>query len=161
MTDLTVYGIVDGMCIATWRNVFIDVLSRPPTVASLTAIRPAVDRLFAKHGGQCISISVLEPSSIGPAPPDTKAVMQKLARDYPNLAAATVIEGSGFRMATARMLLTGIFMLQKQPIPHKVFDKISDGARFIASLNPQFKSLDRDIADLLLAVEEARRKIPR
>ena len=161
MTDLTVNAIVDGMVIATWRNVFIDILSRPPTVEALNAIRPCVDKLFKQHKGQCISISVLEPASIGTSPPNIKEEMQKLARDYPNLAATTVIEGSSFRQAAARMLLTGIFLLQKNPVPHKVSHDIGEGARFVAAKNPQFKNLEKDVTDLIAAVDEARKRIPR
>ena len=159
--DLTIHAVIDGMCIATWRNVFIDLLSKPATVNSLRAIPPVVEKFFTRHGNQCISISVLESTSLGPPPPEAKTIMDKLAKDYPNLASATVIEGTGFRLATARMLLAGIFLMRKTPIPHKVFDNLQDGARFLGSHNPHFKRPDKDVTDLLAAVEECRKKIPR
>src|SRR5256885_1210629 len=88
-----------GMSVATCENLFICVFRQPNTLERLREVRRAIEKHVALHGERTLSISVVEPSAAAMVPKDVREAATALTRDFPSIAAAVVIEGSGFRNA--------------------------------------------------------------
>lgn len=68
---------------------------------------------------------------------------------------ALVYEGSGFRAAAVRSVVTGLSMIASQAFPHKVFASTSEGAAWMASQcgsgigwNVSQMQIDKTIGDI-------------
>ena len=70
---------------------------------------------------------------------------------------AVVHEGSGFRAAAVRSVVTGLAMMANLPYPHKVFANVDDAARWLNLSSPVGK--DWNDTALIEAVREVRSRV--
>jgi hypothetical protein len=150
----------DATCaISTVGNSFVNVLRRPATLEMIEEIRRQVQRHFRRCNGVTLALSVLEPGAAQSVPRDVREKSAKLTTDFPSLAAATVIEGSGFRAAATRTAVTTMFLFARPPYPYKVFGDLAEGASWVIETGKRGAPLSVTADDLVRAVAEARRAI--
>ena len=147
-----------GCAVATCGNLFICVFRDPSTLERLTHIRRAIERHAAHFGADTISISVLEPSAASSVPKEVRDETAALTRDFQSIAAAIVIEGAGFRAATLRTILAGIYLLAKSPYPHKILDSVQNATRWLRE-QAEHSPNRLTITEMVNAVEQARHAI--
>ena len=149
-----------AFAVSSVGNGFVNVLRKPATIEMIEEIRRQVQRHYRRTGGVTVALSVLEPGAAQSVPRDVRENGAKLTTDFPSLAAATVIEGSGFRAAATRSAVTTMFLFARPPYPYKVFGSLDEGAAWVVATGQKGNAaLTVSAADLLRAVERARRAI--
>ena len=149
----------DIHAVASVGNVIINVVRKPATVAMIRETRRQVQRHFRRWNNQCVAVSVLEPGAAQSVPREVRDESAALMTEFPSLAAATVIEGSGFRAAATRTAVAGMFLISRPPYPHKVFGNLSDGAGWVIETGSKTAPLTVTRDDIVRAVEVARRAL--
>jgi hypothetical protein len=114
----------------------------------------ALARLLGQMARAQPSIAVLSVIGSDCTVPDAK-VRNRLTSEVKNvqkqlIAAATVIEGSGFRAAALRGAVTGMTLFLRASYPAKTFATVRDAAGFLAGIAPV------DAKDITNAVEQLR-----
>ena len=140
-------------------NVFINVIRKPATVQMIRETRRQVQRHFRRWNQQCVALSVLEPTAAQAVPREVRDESAALTAEFKSLAAATVIEGSGFRAAATRTAIAGMFLLARPGYPHKVFASLSEGAGWVIETGSRAAPIAATSDDILRAVEAARRAL--
>jgi hypothetical protein len=148
----------DNHCIATWRGFVIIIWRRETTAQGVADLRQALQRLGPTSTGVGL-LTIIEPN----APPPTSEVRDGLAAvlgEFGKLIkfSAVAFEGSGFRAAMVRGVVTGLTMLARMPYPHKVFAGVNEATQWLI---PSLQRIGwRDSAfELTEAVAELRRRI--
>jgi hypothetical protein len=137
-------------------NVFINLVRKPATVGMIRETRRQVQRHFRRWNNQCVAVSVLEPSAAQSVPREVRDESAALTAEFQSLAAATVIEGSGFRAAATRTAVSGMFLISRPSYPHKVFGNLADGASWVIEKVSRTAPLAVTSDDILRAIEVAR-----
>ncbi len=148
-----------AFAVSTVGHGFVNVLRKPATMAMLEEVRRQVQRHFRRYDGVTLALSVLEPSAAQSVPRDVRELSAKLTTDFPSLAAATVIEGSGFRAAATRTAVTTMFLFSRPPYPYKVFGDLAEGAAWVIATGKRGATLGVSADDLMRAVDQARAAI--
>ena len=149
----------DLHAVASVGNVFINVVRKPATVGMIRETRRQVQRHFRRWNNQCVAVSVLEPTAAQAVPKEVRDESAALTAEFQSLAAATVIEGSGFRAAATRTAVSGMFLISRPSYPHKVFASLSEGARWVIETCKRATPLDVTADDILRAIEVARQAL--
>jgi hypothetical protein len=104
-----------GVCIAIWRQ--------KPNRELFEIQRKCLDDVVAKNTGKAAFLCIVEPTSEPPEDDIRKAASKMISDHDENLkCVAVVIEGTGFRSAITRTVLSGILLLVRTPAPIKFFD---------------------------------------
>ncbi len=118
-----------GVSIALWR--------RKPNRALFEIQKKCLDEVVAKNLGKSAFVCVVEPTSEPPDDDIRKAAAQMVSAHEKDLkCVALVIEGTGFRSAITRTVLSGIVMLSRTPAPIKFFDTPKSACLWVASHLP-------------------------
>jgi len=157
--DVELHYADDAMGVCTVGSSFVNVLRKPATMAMIDEIRRHVARHHRRCNGVVIAMSVLEPGAAQSVPREVRDNSARLTTEYSSLAAATVIEGSGFRAAATRTAVTTMFLFARPPYPYKVFGNLSEGASWVIETAERTAPLAVTSQDLLRAVETARAAI--
>jgi serine/threonine protein kinase len=124
-------------CIGTWRN-FLLVLWRGQTrVVSVEATRPVLEQLARRSPNSVGMISIVEDHAPAPSAEARAAIARlfaSVAKDV--VASAVAVEGTGFRAAFVRGVVTSLTMLARQPFPHKVFPGLQEAAAWLTPQGP-------------------------
>jgi hypothetical protein len=148
----------DGIALASCGAVYITVLRKPLGVEGVARMARESKRMFERYGGKCVSLAVIEPSAAAAATAEVREKTAELARAHPILAAAIVIEGTGFRPAATRTLVAGMYLVTKKEYPHKIVSTAAEGATWLVPLLAQV-GVTHSVHDLVAAVESARAAI--
>jgi hypothetical protein len=147
-------------CVATWGDVFI-VIWRQET--RLDAAR-GLDALLAAFGKErprgCGLLTVVEQD----APMPTSEVRAAIAKFLNNgggtiKSSAVAFEGTGFRAAAVRGVVTGLTMLARQPYPHRVFATVQDALTWLSSSLRETAQLELDANSLVEELRALRERI--
>jgi hypothetical protein len=143
--------------IATWRNVVILVWRRETLVAAVDAAQDVYDKLALANPGGLFLLTVVEAG----APPPSQEARYALARFLSSgagrmILSAVVHEGSGFRAAFVRGVVTGLALLANLPYPHKVFGSVEEAATWFRMKATAPRSWGEQ--ELVLAVKELRQR---
>jgi hypothetical protein len=149
----------DLHAVASVGNVFINVVRKPATVGMIRETRRQVQRHFRRWNNQCVAVSVLEPTAAQAVPREVRDESAALTAEFHSLAAATVIEGSGFRAAATRTAVSGMFLISRPAYPHKVFASLIESARWVIETVKRTAPLEVTSDDILRAIEVARRAV--
>src|SRR5262245_50729617 len=117
----------DGYCIGVWNEFLFSAFRTQADLQALTEVRRCLQGLLDRTQGKIYTITVLEPSAFNSSMP--AAVREEASRIVRDMAprtgaTVTVIEGTGFRSATARLVTQGVYLLSRQPVRTKVFDTV-------------------------------------
>ncbi len=145
-----------GTAVAVCGNVFVNVMREAQTLARLRELRRHIERHVQRWGADTLSISVLEPGATAETPKDVRDETAAITRDYPSIAAAIVIEGSGFRAAAIRAVLATIYLVSRSPYPHRIVDSVFAGARWLVEQATRRELAHVTAADIEAAVATAR-----
>lgn len=106
---------IGPVCLAVWRS--------KPTRALFEVQRNQLAADVARHPGRQLFLCVVE-GKVDPPDQDVRDASAKMINSHGrNLAGcACVIEGSGFRSALTRTVLTGIALVVKTPAPFRFFE---------------------------------------
>jgi hypothetical protein len=117
------YGAV---CVALWQV--------KPTHSLFEIQRQQLGQVVKQHPGTAAFMCIIEPSSEPPDQELRSASTDMVAAHGTNLAAvACVIEGSGFRAAITRTVLTGIVLVQRNQVPFRFLEDVKAGALWLGS----------------------------
>lgn len=148
----------DGMAIGWLGAAFVTVLRRPMELRHTKEMRRAAVR-FNELVTISSSLTVLELGAFRNVSDEVRREIADIMKLYPTLGTATVVEGTGFKAATGRTIMAGIYLLSRPPYPQKIFDSVGDGARFAAQLLTDGKQPPVDPAALVRTVEMARARL--
>jgi hypothetical protein len=138
--------------LATWGNVLIAVWRRETTMSGVQSAIRCYEEHAYQHPDGVLLLTIVEEG----APLPETAVRRELARLLDRGAgrtkkSAVVFEGSGFRAAAVRSVITGLALFAKVPYPHRVFGKVEDAVHFF---EPSSKTSSRMIELAIRAVRE-------
>lgn len=144
--------------LATWRNVVILVWRKDTTLAGVEDAQRVYDGLAKEHPNGVFLMTIVEFGAPMP-PPD---VRDALARFLASGAGRTILsavahEGTGFRAAAVRSVVTGLAVLAKLPYPHKVFATADEACAWFWVNSPVARTWgDRGkaLADAILDVRQ-------
>jgi hypothetical protein len=129
----TVVRHVDGsQCLAWYGNVQVLLSLEPPTFEFMRTI---VSELEALEKGTGLGTGTLLVIKSDVAPPSEEArtyIRQGLSKSS-MLAAAQVVEGTGFRGAAMRSVLSMIQLAIRPPYAMKIFDNVRSGSMWLAT----------------------------
>jgi hypothetical protein len=132
------------VCVAAWET--------KPTRELFEIQRQHLAAVVAKHPGRACFMCIVSP---GAEPPDQEVrdlSSKMMAAHGKQLAAcACIIEGSGFRAAITRTVLTGIMLVVKTPSPFAFLETVEAGCRWFET-----KICRESLPDLLEQIERAR-----
>ena len=157
--DLRIEVADDFSAIGTYGPVIMNVAARPLPVARIReSLR--LTRQLEKLRGKIGSFSVVEPAAVQPQPDAERAETNQMMLNSPLTAAALVVEGSGFRAATARTVIAGWFFLKK-PYAVKVLSEADAGASWLAAELTRHGVKDIDPHALVDALARVRAAVKR
>lgn len=147
--DGIVVGQVGNVCIALWR--------KKPTPERFEIQRACLEAAVKKTPGKIVFLCLVE---AGTEPPDEnirKASSAMITGHGANLkAVAIVVEGTGFKAAISRTVLSGIVFLIRTPSPIKYFESAASGAAWLAQFVPI-----GSLSNFVEQVELARTSLPK
>lgn len=127
--DGIVLAQIGPVCVAIWRT--------QPTAERFEIQRSCLQAAVKKRPGNTVFMCVVE---AGTEPPDEnirKASSNMVTDLGPDLkAVALVIEGTGFKAAISRTVLSGIVFLIRSPTPIKYFESAASGAAWLSQYVP-------------------------
>jgi hypothetical protein len=127
----------DGLVMAEMAGVSIALWRRKPNRELFETQKRCLDEVVGKHKGKAAFICVVEPTSEPPDDDIRKAASSMISAHEKNLrGVALVIEGTGFRSAITRTVLSGIVMMIRTPAPIKFFDVPKPACMWLGSLLP-------------------------
>lgn len=147
MTDAPILEFVDEACMfARWRGIAFPLFGkRLPTLASASALGKQLEAHGKRVGaGKLIEISLLD-RQIGT--PDAR-VRKALDAMVPMLApyygcVTAIFEGTGFKAAMIRGVLTGFQLISRLNYPHKIFATVDECAEWVC---PHARALGVEIS---------------
>ncbi|MEO8801082.1 MAG: hypothetical protein ABI551_24535 [Polyangiaceae bacterium] len=143
--------------IGTWRNVVIIVWKQETTLAGVDAGQKAYDDLAKANPSGVFLLTIVESG----APMPSSSVRDALARFLANGNGRTLLsgvahEGTGFRAAAVRSVVTGLAVLGQLPYPHKVFATVNEAAAWFWGNSPVARAWGEQGKMLVDAVERLR-----
>jgi predicted phage tail protein len=145
--------------VATWRSIVMPVMGRGKLPAASAKLQV---RALEEHGKRCGEQKMVEITLIANEAPlpeaDTRAVLDAgvpIVSPYYACVSA-VFEGSGFRAALVRGVLTSFQLLSRTKYPQKVFSNIDDCAKWMF---PQAQAVGMVVAgpeEIAMAVKMVR-----
>jgi hypothetical protein len=157
MSDERIRVQEDGYCIGVWNEVMFSAFRAQASLESLVEVRRCLKALAARVQGPIYTLTVLEPSAFNTSlPTPVREEASRIVRDMAPRTGATVtvIEGTGFRSATARLVTSGVYLLSRQTFPTKVFDTVPEGARWLLSMARRREA--SDVESIAHVIAEAR-----
>jgi hypothetical protein len=128
MPPTTIHFSDSRQALASCGNVFVTVLREPMTIEAVEPLKRESSKMSQRCGGKCVSLAIIEPTAATAASTEVREATAAFARDSNILAAAIVIEGSGFRPAATRTLVAGMYLVTKKSYPHKIVATPEEGA---------------------------------
>lgn len=149
----------EGCAFGALGSVLLTAMRRPPTGAQMRELRRHVAHHHREFGGKIRAFSLLERDAISiQVPSEVREETTSQMRDFPGLGTVVVVEGSGFRPAAMRALLSGIHLVLRPPYPFTICSTVDAGARWAAARgDPHGEHLGP--ADLSAALEATRAEL--
>jgi hypothetical protein len=114
-----------------WRQYFVVIWRGETTMEAVDRLKTDFNAFAKTRADGAGFLTVVERH----APLPSGSVRDELARFLSAAsilkASAVVFEGSGFRAAAVRSVVTGLTLLAKQPFPHKVFATVTQGSHWL------------------------------
>jgi hypothetical protein len=148
----------DADClIATWNNVVICVWRKGTTGVGVAALHSAYDAHAKEHPEGVFLMTIVERHAETPS----QAIRAALARFLEKGAGRTTLsavvqEGTGFRAAFVRSIVTGLALMAKLPYPHKVFGSVTEATMWFRIVAPVAQPWDDE--QFIEAVREVRER---
>ncbi len=156
----TILEVHPDHALATWGNVFVIIWRNETTIQGVEAFR-AASLQFAKAHPEGIGLLTIIVDKAPMPPSKARDRLAAYMRDPNNgiRASGVLFEGSGFRSAAVRSVVTGLTIIARQAFPHKVFANINDTADFLAPLLSEACGEDVGSQDIVAAVADIRSRV--
>lgn len=119
-------GEVGPVCVVLWR----DVVDAPRFALQAAGVEEVVSR----HPGRAAFVCIVEPTCAPPDDVHRKRSVALIDEQGERLACiAAVIEGSGFKAAIARSILSSMAILRRSRVPHRVFADVATASTWVAT----------------------------
>lgn len=126
--------LVDGLATAEAARTCVLLWRKSVNETRFQIQREAIEHVATHYPGEAAILCVIEPTSEPPPQELREAAAQLLTRLGPQLrCVAFVIEGSGFRAAMIRGVLSGIEFLRRSTYPTRYFAEVGRAAAWVAS----------------------------
>jgi hypothetical protein len=127
---------IDGFCAAALGPLAIAIFDRATTAQDADSVARLLGQVARAHP----KLAVLSIVGSDCTVPDAN-VRNRLTSEVKNIqkqliASATVIEGSGFRAAAVRGVVTGMTLLLRASYPAKTFATVREAVEFLAGIGP-------------------------
>lgn len=148
-------------CMATWGGVFICIWRHETTAEGVRALSDRFSDFARTHPAGVALLTIVEPNAPVPEGHVRDALAGFMRRSATALKTSAVVhEGTGFRAAAVRGVVTGLTLLARQPFPHRIFATVPEGCRWLAgTLRETAPEVACDPDQLIEAVRELRARI--
>jgi hypothetical protein len=141
-----------GLLLGTYSDVFFAVWSTKPTPELFAKQRDGLEAAARANPGNTLFLCVVSACAPPPEQAERDASSRMISKLGQNLlGTACVIEGSGFRAAITRTVLSGILLFIRTPSPVTFFDSVSAASTWM-----QRRGRAPDLAQLARQLETAR-----
>lgn len=155
---LSVVAVDENYAAAVWRNMLLVIWRQETQAAAVVSAANSLQNLMKDYPKGVGIMQVVEERA---PPPDAQAraeLAKMLSTGVTSVKCSSVVhEGSGFRAAMVRGVVTAISLFTKPPYPHQVKERIAEAANWHAVLlkepNPETYA-----NELTAAVEQLRQK---
>lgn len=149
----------DNHCVATWHRFLIVIFRHDTTVEAINDVRHALEKLESTEKSVAL-LTIIEPNAPPPSS-DVRDAMAAMLAEFGRVIkySAVAFEGSGFRAAVVRGVVTGLTLLARMPYPHKVFAGVDDAAQWMINNVASLLGWRETVTQLTDAVAELRRRI--
>jgi hypothetical protein len=148
----------DDYVLASWQQIFAVIWRRETSVEAALHLRYACADFAREHPRGIGLLTVVGASAPLPTAAARKAVADFLAEGSAYIkCSAVVIEGSGFRSAAVRSVVTGLTLLAQQAYPHRVCD-IEDAVRMFSRVLPAATGRTVDASAFRSSLEDLRHR---
>jgi hypothetical protein len=145
--------------LATWGSVFIVIWRKNTTAVGVQDLRTQCKKFGTAHPEGVLLLTIIHDGAPAPEAAERSALAEFLKSADHIRASAVVMEGTSFRAAFVRGVVTGLTMLAHQPFPHQVCS-MDAAARLFAKVAEESKKIkfdaryfQRGIADLRAKIE--------
>src|SRR5262249_34587794 len=128
-----VHVLDDNYCMATWRNFAVVIWRKDTTAEAVGQWRTLLQKIATTSDAICL-LTVVEPDA-RPPPSEVRDALAGVLGEFGKLIkfSAVAFEGTGFRAAMVRGVVTGLTLLARMPYPHKVFAGVEEAVRWMCS----------------------------
>jgi hypothetical protein len=148
----------DDFVLASWQQIFAVVWRRDTTLAGAQALDRECARFATKHPRGIGLLTIVSATAPMPASPVRQAMADFLTRGSTFIKCSVVLmEGTGFRAAAVRSVVTGLTMLAKQAYPHRVCS-VPDAVTLFAQTLPAATGRTVNPTVLRAAIDELRQR---
>lgn len=141
-----------GLLLGTFGDVFFAVWSTKPTPELFELQRSGLASVVQSRPGRALFLCVVSPNSDPPEQAERDASSRMInVHGARLLGTACVVEGSGFRAAITRTVLTGIALFIRTPSPVTFFEGIEAACDWM-----QRRSHGGDLSQLATQLDQAR-----
>jgi hypothetical protein len=107
--------------LGSWRNVVLVVWREETQIPAIVRTSQLIGELAQRHGRIAL-VQIVEQTAVPPESDIRKAISDMLKKHSDHLiSSAVVFEGSGFRAAGVRGVVTAISLLSRTKFPHVIF----------------------------------------
>jgi hypothetical protein len=148
----------DNYVLASWQQIFAVVWRRDTTLEGAEALQRECVKFAMRHPRGIGLLTIVSDKAPMPPSPARQAVASFLAHGSTYIkCSAVLMEGTGFRAAAVRSVVTGLTMLAKQAYPHRVCS-LPDAVTMLSSTLPSASGQAVDPAALRAAIDELRQR---
>jgi hypothetical protein len=124
----------DGLVMASMGPISVALWRTKPTRLLFEIQRNELAKVVSAHRGSAAFMCIVQEGTADPDDELRKASAEMITGHGTSLAAvACVIEGSGFRAAITRTVLTGILFLARNPAPTRFVESVQAAATWIGT----------------------------
>lgn len=148
----------DDYVLASWQQIFAVVWRRETTLAAALALHRQCLAFATKHPRGIGLLTIVSTAAPMPASSARQQIADFLAQGSGYIkCSAVVMEGTGFRAAAVRSVVTGLTLLAKQAYPHRVCSA-PDAVSLLSQAPPDASGRPIDPRALRAAIDELRQR---
>ena len=148
----------ENYVLASWQQIFAVVWRHETTPKGVQALHDECGKFATKHPRGIGLLTIVSAGAPMPTSPVRQAVADFLAQGGAYIkCSAVLMEGTGFRAAAVRSVVTGLTMLAKQAYPHRVCS-VHDAVSLLSHTLTAASGRAVDSAALRVAIDELRQR---
>jgi hypothetical protein len=131
----TVVAFDEGLSFGNVANVFVGLYRQPATLSRMTASTARLRQVVAQYPEGIGQLWVCEETSLASVGSEVTQRASELSKEFEphTRGLAYVLEGDGFRVASARMLLSAIRLVARTQHPSRIFSKVAEGTAWLGA----------------------------
>jgi hypothetical protein len=149
----------DDYVLASWQQIFAVVWRRETTLQGARALLRECNQFATRHPQGIGLLTIVSEKAPMPASPVRKEVADFLTQGSAYIKCSVVLmEGTGFRAAAVRSVVTGLTLLAKQTYPHRVCS-LPDAVMLLSRTLPTASGVAVNPKALRAAIDELRERV--